>query len=67
MRGLITDLREVGLSQQHIDSDFARATNAAGTCRRAADLLEALTDQTGHTSEASTGPGIPTNSKKVHL
>lgn len=36
---LIKRLEEVGLSQQHVDSDFARATLAAGTCREAATAL----------------------------
>lgn len=32
---LVSDLREVGDSQQHIDTDFARSTNATGIVRKA--------------------------------
>jgi len=40
--GLVERLREVGVSQQHIDTDFARSTNATGTIREAADTIERL-------------------------
>lgn len=39
---LIERLEEVGASQQHIDSDFARAKNAAGTVREAVAEIDRL-------------------------
>ena len=39
---LVERLREVGDSQQHIDTNFARATLATGTIRQAASTLTSL-------------------------
>ena len=45
IEGLARYVDEIGVSQQHIDTDWARATNAAGALRQAAAALRAQRDR----------------------